>query len=290
MEGRLLRATTLSHSMKFTRESSAATGLTRSTATHGVGEVVCAFEISNGGGTSAVGVWAAPAKTAARMREKLAEYAAEGAAWPLCANILDPVRASVVCAGPGQMLEVARWFLANPSLPICKVRLGGCADGAAVREGLETREAGAKLEGTVWCDQGADVLPTGWSGGRGWALGSCRMQTAHLKPGHQLVAGAVLTGVGIAHTCEACVVAFGVVCDAVTTRAVLTGMVVAGMGLSLRRPSLTCPSLTRMWQLHHRCRQSHGRHGHPWPIRPPIRACSGGAELFTQQSGDATDQ
>jgi hypothetical protein len=130
--GRLLRATTLSHSMKFTRESSAATGLTRSTATHGVGEVVCAFEGGDGGGPSAVGVWAAPAKTAARMREKLAEYAAEGAAWPLCANILDPVRASVVCSGPGQMLEVARWFLTNPSLPICKVRR---ARGAAASEG-----------------------------------------------------------------------------------------------------------------------------------------------------------
>jgi hypothetical protein len=120
--------------MRFTRESSAATGLTRSSATHGVGEVVCAFEGGDGGGPSAVGVWAAPAKTAARMREKLAEYAAEGAAWPLCANILDPVRASVVCVGPGQMLEVARWFLANPSLPICKVRLRRRVRGAAASE------------------------------------------------------------------------------------------------------------------------------------------------------------
>jgi hypothetical protein len=57
------------------------------------------------------------------MREKLAEYAAEGAAWPLCANILDPVRASVVCGGPGQMVEVAEWFLGvGSSLPICKAR------------------------------------------------------------------------------------------------------------------------------------------------------------------------
>ena len=28
------------------------------------------------------------------------------AAWPLCANILDPVRASVVCSGPAQILQV----------------------------------------------------------------------------------------------------------------------------------------------------------------------------------------
>ncbi len=43
------------------------------------------------------------------MREKLVEYAAEAAgargAWPLCANILDPVRTSVVCDGPAEMLE-----------------------------------------------------------------------------------------------------------------------------------------------------------------------------------------
>jgi hypothetical protein len=34
----------------------------------------------------------APVKTAARMHEKLAEYAAGGVAWPRCAAILDPVR------------------------------------------------------------------------------------------------------------------------------------------------------------------------------------------------------
>ena len=36
------------------------------------------------------------------MRDKLREYAAEGAEWPLAACILDPVRASVVCRGPAQ--------------------------------------------------------------------------------------------------------------------------------------------------------------------------------------------
>jgi hypothetical protein len=52
----------------------------------------------------------APVKTAARMREKLAEYAAEGAAWPRAACILDPVRGSVLCPGPARMLEVLAWL------------------------------------------------------------------------------------------------------------------------------------------------------------------------------------
>ncbi len=40
------------------------------------------------------------------------EYVSEDAAgtWPLCANILDPVRASVVCNGPAQILQVFEWF------------------------------------------------------------------------------------------------------------------------------------------------------------------------------------
>ena len=41
------------------------------------------------------------------MMEKLAEYAADGLEWPLTACILDPVRASVVCSGPAEMLEVS---------------------------------------------------------------------------------------------------------------------------------------------------------------------------------------
>ena len=40
------------------------------------------------------------------MREKLAEYKADGAEWPLTACILDPIRSSLVCSGPSQMLEV----------------------------------------------------------------------------------------------------------------------------------------------------------------------------------------
>ena len=48
-------------------------------------------------------------KALKRMREKVLEYsesAGEGAKWPLCANILDPVRASVVCSGPAEILDV----------------------------------------------------------------------------------------------------------------------------------------------------------------------------------------
>ena len=44
------------------------------------------------------------------MREKLAEYSSEGFGWPLSAAILDPVRLSLVCCGPSQIVQVAKWF------------------------------------------------------------------------------------------------------------------------------------------------------------------------------------
>ncbi len=54
-----------------------------------------------------------PAKEMSRMREKLAEYAPPHlrGAWPLAANVLDPVRASVVTHCPSSMLQVVRWFV-----------------------------------------------------------------------------------------------------------------------------------------------------------------------------------
>ena len=67
--------------------------------------------IFSGGSRDRVEVCAGTVKTQTRMREKLAEYAMEGMAWPLTACILDPVRASVVCTGPAQILEVANWFI-----------------------------------------------------------------------------------------------------------------------------------------------------------------------------------
>jgi hypothetical protein len=77
--------------------------------------LLCTFR---GNVIDAIDVWPAIEKSPLRMREKLIEYANEGITWPRCAQILDPVRASVVCGGPAQMLEVADWFLQNGgSLP-----------------------------------------------------------------------------------------------------------------------------------------------------------------------------
>ena len=59
-------------------------------------------------GPAFVEIRAAPVKKLSRMREKLAKYSPPHlrSKWPLAANILDPVRASVVCAGPSQILQV----------------------------------------------------------------------------------------------------------------------------------------------------------------------------------------
>ena len=40
-----------------------------------------------------------------QVREYVQDAAGRGL-WPLCCNILDPVRASVVCSGPDEILEV----------------------------------------------------------------------------------------------------------------------------------------------------------------------------------------
>ena len=93
--------------------------------------VLCTFE---GHETGSVEVYSAPVKTIERMREKVLEYATEGCGegWPLCANILDPVRASVVCRGPAQILQVLQWFAGS-----CPARTSEAQEtvqnGAAVR-------------------------------------------------------------------------------------------------------------------------------------------------------------
>jgi hypothetical protein len=71
----------------------------------GVVRVECEFEE----GAGPVLVEAAAPKTAARMREKKRKYGPPHpeCRWPLSANILDPVRASVVCTGASQLLQVA---------------------------------------------------------------------------------------------------------------------------------------------------------------------------------------
>jgi hypothetical protein len=89
-----------------------------------------------GKGQARVDIYPAPVKTVKRMREKVLEYAGaagEGAKWPLCANILDPVRAAVVCSGPAEILEVLDWFLGRGEkgaaggeglrlLPVCRIK------------------------------------------------------------------------------------------------------------------------------------------------------------------------
>jgi hypothetical protein len=98
---------------------------------HGT-QIVCAFR----GGTAVVEVLTAPVKTLARMREKVLEYSAEAAAcvpgsqpgwvWPQAARIVDPIRTSIVCNGPAQILEAFRWFSegldGRSGVPICRVK------------------------------------------------------------------------------------------------------------------------------------------------------------------------
>jgi hypothetical protein len=72
--------------------------------------VQCAFAE----GPAPVKLQAAPRKRVERMRDKILKYAADdslsapAAGWPAAARILDPVRASIVCEGASQMLQVAR--------------------------------------------------------------------------------------------------------------------------------------------------------------------------------------
>ncbi len=74
-----------------------------------------------------VEVHTAQPKSDARMKAKLHKYAHPHprAEWPLCANILDPIRASIVCCGPRQVLRVLSWLLEQQDpagLKICRVK------------------------------------------------------------------------------------------------------------------------------------------------------------------------
>ena len=76
-------------------------------------------------GPDFVAVHNGPVKGLARMREKLLEYAREGDAWadwPLTANILDPIRTTIVCNGPSQILQVRF----RPAIPLPGCHYGGC--------------------------------------------------------------------------------------------------------------------------------------------------------------------
>ncbi len=95
-------------------------------------QIACRFR----NGIEVVEVFPAPIKTLARMQEKLLEYSAEAAtrtaggepcsSWPQTARILDPIRSSIVCNGPAQILEAFQWFSAGcagcPSKPICRFK------------------------------------------------------------------------------------------------------------------------------------------------------------------------
>ncbi len=91
---------------------------------HGT-HIVCKFKDRS----AVVEVLTAPVKTVARMREKVLEYSAEastskgsspGSGYPHTAQIVDPVRSSIVCDGPAQILEVFRWF--SQGVSICRVK------------------------------------------------------------------------------------------------------------------------------------------------------------------------
>ena len=97
----------------------------RKASTRACAEVRC----RSGGASSEFSVWVhpAPPKGTARMREKLAKYVLPHpmAIWPLSSNILDPVRASLVCDGPEHMLEVLSWFTggeAETGLRVCRIK------------------------------------------------------------------------------------------------------------------------------------------------------------------------
>lgn len=88
-----------------------------------VHELRCIFREGPGN----VKVHLARVKSVSRMREKLREYAPPNpkGTWPLCCNILDPVRLCLVCQGPSHMVQVAEWFEASSSsgpLTLCRVK------------------------------------------------------------------------------------------------------------------------------------------------------------------------
>jgi len=95
--------------LESTLDEQSSTGCWHRTSSSGHDGIVT-LECKFRSGPGQVDVQRAPVKTAGRMLEKIKEYADTGAAWPLTGCILDPVRASVVCPGPADMVEVLSWF------------------------------------------------------------------------------------------------------------------------------------------------------------------------------------
>ncbi len=67
-----------------------------------------AVQYSFAEGPAPIKLQPAPQKRVERMRDKISKYGSTEAAsgWPRAARILDPVRASIVCEGASQMLQV----------------------------------------------------------------------------------------------------------------------------------------------------------------------------------------
>ena len=88
---------------------------------HAVSRILCQFQNH----TAFVEIYPAPIKTTARMREKVVEYEMNQQIWPFSANILDPIRASIVCNGPAEIMEVVSWFASNEDetgLRLCRIK------------------------------------------------------------------------------------------------------------------------------------------------------------------------
>eukprot|EP00277_Geminigera_cryophila_P009701 CAMPEP_0179406640 /NCGR_PEP_ID=MMETSP0799-20121207/1011_1 /TAXON_ID=46947 /ORGANISM="Geminigera cryophila, Strain CCMP2564" /LENGTH=1271 /DNA_ID=CAMNT_0021177735 /DNA_START=198 /DNA_END=4013 /DNA_ORIENTATION=+ len=68
-----------------------------------------------GEGPANLEIFCASIKTPDRMRAKIGKYIAPHPAcrWPLTANIMDPVRVTLVCSGPNHLLQTVRWFVAS---------------------------------------------------------------------------------------------------------------------------------------------------------------------------------
>ena len=152
----------------------------------------CAFA---GLGRSRVEVYPAPVKTPHRMREKVREYAGEAAAaagegrgWPLCANILDPVRASVVCSGPAEILRVLGWFTGWSD-----AAGGDAADGGGTQTAApDPCELGSPGSSSSPAALGAQGLSCRARRGAGTALMPvCRIKNKFAFPKEELVGGCI---------------------------------------------------------------------------------------------------
>ncbi len=94
-------------------------------------ELECEFE----DGWGKVSFSPGSVKTVGRMKDKLHKYVGKSV-WPLAANILDPVRCTVVCCGPARMAEVVRWLLAaGDELPAVRLRNKFSWPSGAVEDG-----------------------------------------------------------------------------------------------------------------------------------------------------------